>query len=294
MSSFMSNLRNPFSAGGPTRTPQPQGQQPGKPQGQQQQALPASQQQQNGPANQSMNSGFPPGDPNNQTQQNQNPLDQLAEIWTGPKQTGGQPQNSGSQQVNQGQQSQGQQSQPEYSGFTRAWDDTGVRQRVGSVDFLRGVPQETMQRLSSGDMTALPDIINHAVREVFVASAQTTHGMIDRGVQTGLDRFGGGLDDRFRDYEVRRQNPSNEIMSHPAVAPVFQMLKSQVARQFPQYSPEQVSAQAQAWFDSLHGAMAGKQQQNSQSNAPKQQDWAASFADDLGMGSDDNFVPQGF
>lgn len=287
---FMSNFRNPFSSGGPTRQPQGQ-QQPG----QQQQHQPASQQQQNGPVNQNLPNGVPAGDPNNPAQQNQNPLDSLTEIWTGPKQTGGQPQNSqGNQGGQQGQQNQGQQSQPEYTGFTRAWDGTGVRQRVNSVDFLRGVPQETMQRLSSGDMTALPDIINHAVREVFVASAQTTHGMIDHGVQSGLDRFGGGLDDRFRDYEIRRQNPSNEVMQHPAVAPVFQMLKAQVAQQFPNYSPEQVNAQAQKWFDSLHGAMSGKQQEQTQNNVPKQQDWTASFADDLGFGQEEKFVPVGF
>jgi len=291
MAGFMSNVRNAFT--GAAQGGQQQNQQQQQPQHPQA----SQQQQQQRPVNSQMQNGFPPGDPNNpagnggqqQQQQQVNPLDDLSSIWTGPQ--SGQPQKGGQQQ--QGQQGQ-QQQVPDYKGFTQPWNGDGLRQRVTSVDFLRGVPQETMQRLSSGDMTALPDIINHAVRESYIASAQTTHGMIDRGVQTGIDRFGTGLDDRFRDYEIRRQNPANEIMSHPAVAPVFQMLKSQVAQQFPNYSPEQVSAQAQKWFDSLHGAMSGKQQEASQSNAPKQQDWTASFAEELGMGQDDKFVPLGF
>lgn len=302
MAGFVQNMRNAFSG-----TPAPQQRQ--QPQGQQQQQQQpnqhpsAGQQQQQGQGmNTQFNNGAPAGDPNNparQQQQPTNPLDDLTSIWTGPQ--NGQPQNSnqgGAGQQQQGQQGQQQQQQqqqqPEYRGFTAPWNADGLRQRVGSIDFLRGVPQETMQRLSSGDMTALPDIINHAVRESYMASAQTTHGMLDRGIQTGLDRFGTGLDDRFRDYEIRRQTPANDVMAHPAVAPVFSMLKSQVAQQFPHLSPEQVSAQAQQWFDGLYGAMNGKQQAAAQSNAPKQQDWSASFANELGMDSDDNFIPQGF
>lgn len=263
----MSWLNNAFSR--PQGGPAPQGGQQGS--SQQQPTQQASQQQQNGPQNPQHQT--PTGAPNVQTSQGQpgtqvqNPLDTLhAQIWGTPNQGDG------------GQGQQQQQQAPAYDGYTVPWDNGQVNQALQRVNFMNGVNPEIMQKLQSGDLSVLPDVLNHVGRQAYSMAAQTAHGFVDRGVKTGLDRFGGSLDDRFKDYEVRRQTPDDELIAHPANAPVFEMLKSQVQRNNPNYTPQQIKDTATTWFKEMANSMSSRNQQQTQSQSKDAgKNWAAEY-----------------
>lgn len=260
---------------------------PNTPQQQQQGTRQASQQATQGPANSQFQTptGAPgvstnPGMPGTQ-QQSQNPLDALApQIWGAPP-------------TQQGQQ-QGQQQMPgtpaapaapAYDGYTVPWDSGKMNQALQRVDFMQGSNQEAMQKVMAGDMSALPDLLNHVGRQAFMMATQTAHGFVDRGVKTGLDRFGNSLDDRFRDYEVRRQTPDDELIAHPANAPIFEMLKQQVARTNPDMPPQKVKETAMQWFKQMGSAINSSQQsQNQNQNSTPEHDWAAELGVDVPNG----------
>jgi len=263
----MSWMNNPFSRpnGGPS--PAPAGQQGSS---QRQPTQQASDQQQGGPQNPQFQtqSGAPqpntnPGQPG--TQQH-TPLDELQrQIWGNPGQQ-------------QGEQQQQQPGMPAYDGYTVPWDGGQVNQALQRVNFMQGVNPETMQKLQAGDLSVLPELMNHVGRQAYTMAAQTAHGFVDRGVKTGLDRFGGTLDDRFKDYEVRGQTPDDELIANPANAPIFEMLKSQVQRNNPNYTPKQIKETATSWFKEMTNSMASRDQRQTQNNSQQQsKNWAAEY-----------------
>lgn len=256
-----------------------------RPQQQQAPVQQASQQAQNGPQNPQFQT--PTGAPNVQTNPGQpgtqnpvNPLDAIAtQIWGSPQtqqqQQPGQPQGSMA-----GNQQPGTQQAPAYKGYTVPWNNDQVSQAMQRVDFMQGVPQETLQRLQGGDWSALNEIVNHVGRTATTMSMQAAHGFVDRGVQSGLDRFGGSLDDRFRDYEIKRQNPDDALISHPANAPVFDMLKQQVAKNNPNATPEQIKGIATQWFKEMANSMNSNNQQQNQNQS---QNEGPNWMESLGM-----------
>lgn len=273
----MNWLNNPFTR--PQGGQQPGGQQEPSQRNPVQQA---SQQQQSGqPQNPQFNN--PAGAPNvsqgqgsQGAQGQQSPLDALhATIWGAPQQNQQQQGQGQQQQMPQGQQ---QQQQPSYDGYTVPWDGNQVNTALQRVNFLNGVNPEIMQKLQSGDMSVLPDVLNHVGRQAYTMSAQTAHGFVDRGVKTGLDRFGGSLDDRFKDYEVRRQTPDDDLIAHPANAPIFEMLKSQVQRNNPNMSPQEIKETATSWFKEMANSMSSRNQQQTQNQSQQSsKNWAQEF-----------------
>jgi hypothetical protein len=260
---FMSRF-NPFQ-GGP-RTPQ------------------ASQQREQGPANQSFQAGngMPPGTPGNPAQTGQpqapaNPMDQFNSVFGLGNQQQQQPQQG--QQLPQQMPPQQQQPQaPEYNGYTQPFDIAAARQRMSNVNFSSNMPKDLRDRVAAGDGGAFIEALDMMGRESFLHATQMAHSFVDRGVKTGLDRFGTGLDERFRDYEIRQQNPDNEMLQHPTVAPMFNAMKQMIASQNPGMSAAEVNKTAQNFFTQMSSAMAPQQPAagNSQ-NAPKETDWMSSF-----------------
>lgn len=159
-------------------------------------------------------------------------------------------------------------------------DPAAFRQQVANANFASGIPQETIQKAISGDAGAFAEAINHAAREAFAAAAQLSHGLVEHGVRAGTERLSGSLDSRIRNYQVRSQNTGNEALSHPAVAPMLNAVKMQIATANPTLSPDQVQNQAEQYFTQMSEVlMAPKMQQQQQQKAPKGQDFSYLLAD---------------
>lgn len=155
-------------------------------------------------------------------------------------------------------------------------DPTAFRQQVSTANFAANIPQEQMQKALGGDIQAFSDVINSAAREAFAAAAQLSHGLVEQGVRTGTDRLNGTLDSRIRNFQVKSQNTSNEALNHPAVAPMLNAVKSQIASSNPNLSADQVQQQAEQYFTQMADVLvAPKQAAQAASSKPSQGDFSS-------------------
>lgn len=149
------------------------------------------------------------------------------------------------------------------------------KQQIAQANFAAGIPQETLQKAISGDAQALMDAINHASREAFAAATQLSHGLVEHGSRTAAERALGLVDSKVRNSLLRSQNPTNEVLQNPAVAPVFNAVKTQLAQANPQMSPEAVTQAAEAYFSQMAEAFTAPQRQaEATKNAPKGTDFS--------------------
>ena len=141
-----------------------------------------------------------------------------------------------------------------------ALDPTAFRTQIANTNFAANVPQEQIAKALGGDQQAFMDVINAAAREAFAASAQLSHGLIEHGVRTGAERLNSGLDSRIRNFQLKSQNTSNEALQHPAVAPMLNAVKMQIASSNPNLSPDQVQQQAEQYFSQMADVLVAPKQ----------------------------------
>lgn len=141
-----------------------------------------------------------------------------------------------------------------------AMDPAAFRTQIANTNFAANVPQEQIAKALGGDQQAFMDVINAAAREAFAASAQLSHGLIEHGVRTGAERVNSGLDSRIRNFQLKSQNTSNEALSHPAVAPMLNAVKMQIASSNPTLAPDQVQQQAEQYFSQMADVLVAPKQ----------------------------------
>lgn len=156
------------------------------------------------------------------------------------------------------------------------FDPATMQQQVAKTNFMANVAPDKVQAALSGDANAFMEVINAATQNAFLASAQLSHGLAETGARTAAERVSQSMDGRIRNFQIRTQNPTNEALAHPAVAPMLAALKTQIATSNPQLSPEQIQQQAESYFTQVADVLtAPKQQQLAQQQAgPKEQDFS--------------------
>jgi hypothetical protein len=154
-------------------------------------------------------------------------------------------------------------------------DPAAFKQQVATANFASAIPQDIVQKAMAGDGQAFMDAINMASREAFAASAQLSHGLVEHGARTAADRVSNSMDSRIRNFQIRSQNTSNEALAHPAVAPMLNAVKVQIAQSNPNLSPEAVQQQAEQYFTQMADVLvAPKQQAAAEAAKPAQGDFS--------------------
>lgn len=160
--------------------------------------------------------------------------------------------------------------------YLGALDPKSFREQVNQANFAAAIPQETITKAMGGDATAFAEAINAAAREAFAAAAQLSHGLVEHGVRTGTERLNGTLDSRIKNFQLRTQNTNNEALQHPAVAPMLNAVKLQIATSNPSLSPEAVQQQAEQYFTQMADVLtAPKRQQEQEAAQPKGTNFAS-------------------
>ena len=156
-----------------------------------------------------------------------------------------------------------------------ALDPAAFKQQVATANFASAIPQETLQKAMAGDQQAFMDAINTASREAFAAAAQLSHGLVEHGARTSAERVSSSLDSRIRNFQIKSQNTSNEALAHPAVAPMLNAVKIQIAQSNPNLSPDAVQQQAEQYFTQMADVLVAPKQQAAQAAAaPKTGDFS--------------------
>ena len=142
--------------------------------------------------------------------------------------------------------------------FLQPFDANTFRPQVAQSNFVAQLPQEVMQKALSGDTQAFQQALNHAAQEAFFAASQLSHGLAEHGARTAAERINGSLDSRIRNHNVRTHTIDNEALAHPAVAPMFQLARQQLAQANPQWSAEQVHQKATEYFSAMADGLVPK------------------------------------
>ena len=155
-------------------------------------------------------------------------------------------------------------------------DPNTFRQQLANVNFASNIPQETVQKAMSGDAQAFSDAINAATREAFAAAAQLSHGLVEHGARTAAERVNGSLDSRIRNFQIKSQNTNHEALAHPAVAPMLNAVKMQIAQSNPQLSPDAVQQQAEQYFTQMADVLTAPKRAAAQAaSTPKEMDFSS-------------------
>ena len=160
--------------------------------------------------------------------------------------------------------------------FLGPLDPAAFRQQLSTVNFASNIPQETVQKAMSGDAQAFSDAINAATREAFAAAAQLSHGLVEHGARTAAERVNGSLDSRIRNFQIKSQNTNHEALAHPAVAPMLNAVKMQIAQSNPQLTPEAVQQQAETYFTQMADVLTAPKRAAAQAaSTPKETDFSS-------------------
>lgn len=140
-------------------------------------------------------------------------------------------------------------------------DPAKFRESVATANFAAAIPQETLQKAISGDANALMEAINAAAREAFTAATTLSHGLSESAARTAAERALGSVDSKVRNMMIRTQNPTNEVLADPAVSPVFNAVKAQIATANPQLAPDAVHQAAEQYFNAMATKLTAPQRQ---------------------------------
>lgn len=149
-----------------------------------------------------------------------------------------------------------------------------VREHAKQANFAAGLNPELIQKALGGDPQAFMEAINSVAQEAFSASVSMSQGLVEHGVKTGTEQFSSGLDSRFKDYELRNQNPSNKALSHPLAKGMIDSLKRTIAQANPQMSAAEIHQAAESGFLQFAQEITAKPEGQEDPNATKATDWS--------------------
>lgn len=121
-------------------------------------------------------------------------------------------------------------------------------EQIGGVaqkhDFSSAVPQEALQKLQSGDMSALGDILNSVGRQIYQQAMQDATYLTDHYVDSRV-----GHENESFDARVARSMSTSNIQGINDLHPVAQNMLKQTISQMREFNPQasQSELEAQAW-----------------------------------------------
>lgn len=154
-------------------------------------------------------------------------------------------------------------------------DPTIIGKAAESMDFMSGLPQDITDKLQSGqvDANVLQAVVNHAGRNAYARAMEHASTLTDKFVGMRLGHEKQGLNS-----EVQRILANNKVLSNPNIAnnPALkehmEMVSNQLARKYPDQTPEWIADKTQQYFQDLATAVnpdLGRPQQPAESYNPR-------------------------
>lgn len=200
------------------------------------------------------------------------PVPNMGPSGTGPLA----PTGDATQQQNQNQQQQ-QQQEPKspLADFTDFWKDTpladgeqaqpnwddpssivpGMKidpkkmfEAAQRIDFAKVMPAEKVKAALAGDAVAFGDCMNAVVHSAYANMAMSTSRIVEASLKQMAPKLFAALPSHIRKHVVSDTvNTDNPIFQDPAVAPMLEMVKSQMQMKFPKASAKEISDKAKQY-----------------------------------------------
>lgn len=141
-------------------------------------------------------------------------------------------------------------------------DPAKMQEALGQVDFTKGISQEEMQAIQQGGegaMAALASMLNKVSRETMQASMSVNAKMVEKAMTQAQGSINGLVDRQVKLHSVSSQlQEQNANVNHPAVAPMFNLLKTQLTAQYPTASAQEIATMATEYVTNMAAAVTGK------------------------------------
>lgn len=149
---------------------------------------------------------------------------------------------------------------------------------AGSLDFTGGIPQEAMAKLASGDLSALPDILNAVGRQAYTTALDHSMRVTDKHLGDRLKSHEASMSDNNRKQLVTSQLSLEDM--HPMAQAMFKDVSAKLASQFPDATPKDIEAQAWVMMEELGSQFNRTQKLQQRKLAAAETDWdkAAGFS----------------
>lgn len=197
----------------------------------------------------------------NNNNQNASPLDMFSKMW----------ENKSSENQN-GNGNQGQ------SIFTP--DMTKLDAAVKTMDFMKGVNPELVQKALSGDQAAFTQVLNSAIQGSFSQALLASSQIAERGMSTVRGQIEKGFDGRIKNFTASdRLQSSNKNFNHPAFKPLLSAVQAKISESFPEATPDEIVQYSQQYMEGISGLMTGNNGKGGNGNNQEQRP-ESQFPDD--------------
>lgn len=152
--------------------------------------------------------------------------------------------------------------------------DSNTLQEVSSkMDFMKGVPQDLMERAQSGDVKALMELMQHTNRNAYAAALD--HGT--KLTDTYLGRRGeydkSAVKTTVKTSLLDQAVASEANLKSPIVRQEIKRIAEEFAKSSPEANPHDIVQQAMNYFNDLHAAITPQSQPSQATTAGQVKDW---------------------
>lgn len=187
-----------------------------------------------------------------QGEQGASPLDEFKDIW----------------QPNETQPSGDGQGKPAGEGKPNKPQGPNYGEIAKRIDFARLIPQELLTKATSGDAAAFAQVINSVSQATFAASMRMANDFSARASKEAETRLTSSLPEHFKKFSLSDSTPKNPTLSHPAVRPMIEAIKAQLAMKFPEATTADLNQKAEQYVGAMFSEIGkGTPQEKSEQQA---------------------------
>lgn len=179
------------------------------------------------------------------------PLDSFADFWdTGTPDTSsgntstGTQQNTQQQPSNQQQQIQNRDSSPDFAKIAK------------NIDFSRVLNRDQVTKALGGDADSFMAVINSAVQAATAASMRAAHQMNAKSGKDMQASILASLPSEFKKMSLLDTKSPNAALNHPAMRPIVDSVRMQMAVKYPDATTEELQEKAEAYVTTAFGEVA--------------------------------------
>ena len=149
------------------------------------------------------------------------------------------------------------------------------------LDFTKSLDAEMMQRLQSGDLSSLPDVLNQVARQAYSTAMQHNSALVDKFVSQRAEYDAGRIAPTVKSALTESKLSSTmEGMDFPGMKQQLTEVASKLAKAYPDASPDWIAEQAQSYTrDSAMRALGINPEQIQQLQSQEQQQKTAADTD---------------
>ena len=138
-----------------------------------------------------------------------------------------------------------------------------LRKAASGMDFTRSVPVELQARIAAGGedgVKASMEAMAHVSRETYAQASYATTKLIEQAIAKNNAKLESKLPSALRNHNTESLIKENPVLSHPAAAPMVAGLVNQFQTKYPDASPAEIKAHAEAYFTQFAGSLMQSQQ----------------------------------